>query len=210
MDYSNPLGAKFRAVRESTREGEPVRIVIGERSYSTDVLDLWDAITNIERIPRWFSPITGELKAGGHYQLEGNASGKILQCDPPETLNITWEYAGNISWVTISLTPESSGSRLKLQHTMLKDDSSEAHWEQFGPGATGLGWDLSFLELGLHIASGDTIDRKADEAWMVSDAGKTFMRSCADAWAEAHIADGAAPDIAHAMAQQTFNAYTGN
>jgi hypothetical protein len=41
------------------------------QSYDTDQDDLWDAVTNIERIPRWFLPISGDLKVGGSYQLEG-------------------------------------------------------------------------------------------------------------------------------------------
>jgi peptidoglycan hydrolase CwlO-like protein len=35
------------------------------RSYDAEIEELWDAVTNAERIPRWFAPITGELKLGG-------------------------------------------------------------------------------------------------------------------------------------------------
>ena len=64
------------------------------------------AITDRERIPRWFLPITGELELGGRYQLEGNAEGSILECTPPESLKLTWEFAGNVSWVHIDVTHE--------------------------------------------------------------------------------------------------------
>ena len=30
-------------------------------AYATDADDLWDAVTNGERIPRWFLPISGDL-----------------------------------------------------------------------------------------------------------------------------------------------------
>ena len=73
MDYSNALGIEGRAVKDAEYQGQPVRIVSGSRTYSAEIEELWDAVTNSERIPRWFAPITGELKLGGRYQLEGNA-----------------------------------------------------------------------------------------------------------------------------------------
>ena len=44
---------------------------------------MWDAVTSAERIPRWFLPISGDLRLGGRYQLEGNAGGEVLECAPP-------------------------------------------------------------------------------------------------------------------------------
>ena len=37
-----------------------------------------DALTDPERIGRWFLPISGDFRLGGRYQFEGNAGGKIL------------------------------------------------------------------------------------------------------------------------------------
>lgn len=210
MDYNNTLGVEFREVKDATYDDQPARVASGARTYATDPDDVWDALTNVERIPRWFLPISGDLKLGGRYQLKGNAGGEITRCDPSEALDVTWEYGGNVSWVTVRLRRDGEGTRLTLEHIMLKDEASEAHWEQFGPGATGIGWDLSFLGLALHLDSGgDAIDREAIDAWMVSDAGKGFMRDCAEAWGEAHIAAGEVPKVARAMAQRTANAYAG-
>jgi hypothetical protein len=39
--------------------------------YPASQSDLWDAVTNADRIPRWFLPVSGDLRLGGHYQLEG-------------------------------------------------------------------------------------------------------------------------------------------
>ena len=89
MDYSNASGIEYRVVKDAEYQGQPVRIVSGSRTYAAEVEELWDAVTSAERIPRWFSPITGELKLGGHYQLEGNASGDITRCEPPTALDIT-------------------------------------------------------------------------------------------------------------------------
>lgn len=210
MDYRNAMGIEYRVVKDTKHNGQPARVVSGSRTYSTKPEDLWDALTNIERIPRWFSPITGDLKIGGRYQLQGNAGGEITHCDPPRFLEVTWEYAGNVSWVSVRLEPAGGATRLTLEHIMLKDDASESHWKQYGPGATGVGWDLGFLGLGLHLESGgQTVDQEESNTWMASPAGKSFIRDCAKAWGAAHILSGEADDVANSLAEQTANAYTG-
>lgn len=210
MDWSRPLGTEIRHVRDVEHEGRSARAVEGSRVYATDAEDLWDALTNAERIPRWFLPVQGELKLGGRYQLEGNAGGRITRCEAPQALDVTWEVGDNVSWVSVRLAPEKEGVRLTLVHTMLKDDASEAHWATYGPGATGVGWDLSFLGLGMHLGSGgETIDREASEAWLTSDPGKAFIRACAEAWGEAHIAAGEEASVAQAMAARTASFYSG-
>jgi uncharacterized protein YndB with AHSA1/START domain len=210
MDYSHALGAEFREVRDVEHEGKPARAVEGSRLYSTAADDLWDAVTNAERIPRWFLPIRGELRLGGRYQLEGNAGGTITRCDPPEALDVTWEYGGSVSWVSVRLAPENDGVRLTLVHTMLKDEAGEEHWKTYGPGATGVGWDLSFVGLGMHLESGGgTVDPKASEAWLASDEGKAFVRASAESWGRAHAAAGEDAEVAQAMATRTASFYAG-
>ena len=209
MNFTNALGIEYRVVNQTEYEGQPARVVSGTRCYETDADDLWDALTNAERIPRWFLPITGELKIGGRYQLEGNAGGEIIQCDPRRSLRVTWEYAGNVSWVHVNLQPDGAGTRLTLEHIMLQDEASETHWKQFGPGATGVGWDLGFVGLGMHLETGETIDQAASHAWMASDEGKEFIRKSATAWGDAHIESGETPDVARAMATATAKAYCG-
>ncbi|MFQ5528167.1 MAG: SRPBCC family protein [Thermoanaerobaculia bacterium] len=210
MDYSDALGTEFREVRDVEHEGNPARAVEGSRFYSTGTDDLWHALTNAERLPRWFLPIRGDLRLGGRYHLQGNAEGTITRCDPPEALDVTWEYAGNVSWVSLRLAPENDGARLTLVHTMLKDEAGEAHWETYGPGATGVGWDLSFLGLGLHLESGGgTIDREASEAWLTSDQGKGFLRACAESWGRAHVEAGKDAKVAQAMAARAASFFAG-
>ena len=211
MDYGNAFGAEFREVQNRTRDGQAVRAVIGTRLYGTDCGDLWNALTDAERLPRWFLPVTGQLELGGRYQLEGNAGGSILKCDPPKELEITWEFGGNLSWVRVLLTPEADKTRMTLEHVMPKDQAADDHWKQYGPGAAGVGWDLSFLGLALHLKSGgQAIDAEKNNAWMASDAGKAFMRTCADGWREAHVKAGEDPGIAEAMAKKTGDFYTGS
>jgi len=206
---SNAIGAEFREVADREWEGRAAKAVVAARVYETDPDDLWDALTNIERIPRWFSPVTGELRLGGRFQIQGNAGGTVLRCDPGEALDITWEFAGATSWVTVRLAREGQGTRLTLEHVFPAADLDGEHWLKYGPAAVGVGWDLSFLGLGLHIASGGAKPPETDPAWAVSDEAKAFMRASADAWAAAHIAAGEDPDTAGRMAANTAAFYTG-
>lgn len=209
MDFSKPLGVEYRFVKNAVHSGQPARIVSGSRSFDTSADDLWEALTSPDRLPRWFLPVSGDLQLGGRYQLEGNAGGEITRCDPPKALEVTWECSGNVSWVHLTLESEDHGVRLTLEHIMLKDEESEAHWKKFGPGATGVGWDLSFIGLGMHLESGETIRQEESYAWMGSDEGKEFIRQCALAWGDAHIESGEEADVAGKMAEQTAKFYCG-
>lgn len=210
IDYTNAFGAESREVHDRIREGEPVRVLVATRGYATDRDDLWNALSDSERLPRWFMPISGRLEVGGRYHLQGNAEGSILLCDAPEFLEVTWEFAGNMSWVSVRLAREEGGTRLTLEHWMPKDEASEEHWSQYGPGAGGVGWDLSFLGLGLHLESGgQAIDESENAEWLASEAGKKFIRTSANFWGEAHVTAGEDPDIADAMALRTGDFYTG-
>ena len=206
--FDNALGAEFRRFENREHLGKPARAVVATRTYGTEPADLWDALTSRERIPRWFLPIEGDLRQGGRYQLIGNAGGTIIRCDPPQALDLTWEFGGGMSWVTVRLAADGKGTLLTLEHIVHAADVDQ-HWAQFGPGAVGVGWDLAFLGLGRYLQTGATVDQDAAMAWVRSDAGKDYMRASAKAWGQAHIAGGENPDIARGMADRTIAAYTG-
>ncbi len=209
MDFSNVLGIEYRVVKEITYDDQPARVVSGAAVFETDRDDLWDAITNPERIARWFLPISGELEMGGHYQLEGNAGGEIFKCNPPEALDVSWECSGNKSWVQLRLASEGEGTRLTLDHIMLKDEASEAHWRKYGPGATGVGWDLSFVGLEMHLKDREASLQKACEAWTTTESGKEFIRKSADGWCSAHVESGEEESVAKETSELTAKFYCG-
>ena len=209
MDYSNAFGIEYRVVKDAEYNSQPVRVVSGARIFNTEIKELWDAVTNVERIPRWFAPITGELKLGGRYQLKGNAGGEIIRCDAPTALDVTWEFYGNVSWVTVRLESVSDGTRLTLEHVMGKDKASEAHWKKYGPGATGVGWEYGFLGMGLYLKSGEPVSESETNTWSATKDGKAFIEKCAKEWGEAHIVAGEDRAIAEAMAIETVMFYSG-
>jgi uncharacterized protein YndB with AHSA1/START domain len=197
-----------REVRSATREGAPTRTTVVRRRFATDVDDLWEAVTDRDRLARWFLPVTGDLELGGRYQFEGNAGGVVETCEPPRGFSATWEFADQVSWVRVHLSPDGEGRTvLQLEHEAPVDDPS--FWETYGPGAAGIGWDLGLLGLGLHLGSdGAPVDPEAAQVWTLSDEGVAFVRAAALDWAAAAIDDGDDGEAAQQAAERTIAFYT--
>jgi len=207
IDIAATLGAVAREVASREHEGRPARVVVAARTYDTDIGDLWDALTSAERIPRWFLPISGDLRLGGRYQLKGNAGGEITTCEPPRRLAVTWEFGGQVSWVTVRLAEEApERTRLELEHLAHVDDK---FWDQYGPGAVGVGWELALMGLGLYLDTGEPNDPQAGAVWPTSPRGKSFVQGSSDGWCRASIAAGTDPAAAQAAAARTTAFYTG-
>ncbi|GAB3141770.1 SRPBCC family protein [Amycolatopsis stemonae] len=204
IDVSHQISAVRRTLGDRVLEGKEARVLTISQVYDTDLDDLWDACTNPERIPRWFLPVSGDLKPGGKYQFEGNAGGTVERCDPPKSFAATWEFGGNVSWIEVRLTPEGEGTRFELEHVAHVDD----RWDEFGPGAVGIGWDGALVGLVLHLSSGSAVDPEAAMAWMTSPEGIEFMTASGEAWYAADVAAGTDPSQARAAADRTLKAYT--
>ena len=78
VDVTAQIDAVERGVETTQRDGEEVRVQRLAQVYPATIDDVWDAVTSADRIPRWFLPISGDLRLGGRYQLEQNAGGEVL------------------------------------------------------------------------------------------------------------------------------------
>lgn len=207
INVEEQINAVHRQVGSRTIEAGDARTVVISQTYRATVDDVWDACTNAERLPRWFLPVSGELRLGGKYQLEGNAGGTIEACDPPNSFAATWEFGGEVSWIEVRI--ESVGdeqTRLQLEHIAVVDD---ARWLEYGPGAAGVGWDLGLIGLSLHLSGAPAVDPKEFEAWSVSSEGKQFVTAASERWGAANAAAGADSEAANAAAARTTAFYTG-
>lgn len=204
FDFATHLNMIKRSVVEGERDGKTVRAVTLQRPYATNVEDLWDAVTNTERIPRWFLPISGDLRLGGKYQLEGNAGGTITECGKPHFFAATWEFAGGASWIEVRIAVEGDGASLTLKHICPVDE----FWAQYGPGAVGVGWDLGTVGLAVHLA-GEKVGKFDEEAFAASPEGRALIGGASDDWARAAIEAGENPEQARKAARKTTAFYTG-
>ncbi len=209
MDFTQAFGATFRKVGESQRDGKTTRIVCASRTYPTSQQDLWSALTERERICRWFAEVSGDLEPGGRYAIKDNANGKITACEPPKTLALTWEFMSNVSWVSVTVEEVKDGALLTLEHEIPTDPESEIHWAQYGPGATGVGWELAFIGLDVHLSGDRQSSLDAGAAWAEGVQGKATLRIWAEEWSKAHVRAGEPVETANDMADRTAGFYTG-
>lgn len=199
------LAATCRSVKSTVRDGESAYAVVISRSYPVAVTALWDAVTNGERIGLWFLPVSGELEVGGRYQLERNAGGTVTACEALSRFSLTWEFGEDLNWVDVAVAADGDDSaRLTLTHSSRPSD----HWDRYGPGATGVGWEMGLVGLAIHL-SGPEAALPEDDTFTDTEEGRSFVRRSSAAWGEAAIAAGAEPGAARAAAGRTAAFYTG-
>ena len=205
FDVESHLAALARSVSMVERDGRPAGAVTLSRGCGATVADLWDAVTNRERIPRWFLPVQGDLEPGGRYRLEGNASGVITTCERPSHFALTWEFGGDTSWVEVGLADDGTGRpRITLTHTALLSP----HWDEYGPGAAGVGWEMGLLGLALHLAQ-PAAPKPDEAAFAASPDGRAFITGSSEAWGRAAARAGNDSTAAAAAARRTAAFYLG-
>ncbi|WP_396881780.1 SRPBCC family protein [Mycobacterium sp. SMC-4] len=209
MDVSEHVNAVRRTVGGRALEAGEARVVTLTRSYATGATDLWDACTNPERLPRWFAPVHGDLRLDGKYQVEGNASGTVLTCDPPHSFTATWEFGGGLSWIELTITDEGpEQASLQLDHIALVGDEM---WPQYGPGAVGIGWDLALLGLAIHLETGEAVPAEfREEEWVTTGAGRDYIRSAGEGWYRAQVASGEDTSVARRAADNSIAFFRGD
>jgi uncharacterized protein YndB with AHSA1/START domain len=114
---SDPIDDTERAIGARTIPAGEARTAVMRRRYDAAIEDVWAAVTEPERIARWFVAVKGDLRVGGTFHIDGNASGEIVRCQPPRHLALTWAYGDRpVDEVDVRLTPDGAGPLLELQH----------------------------------------------------------------------------------------------
>ena len=156
-DRHRPVRSTPSSARSAAAGSRPARAARSACSadYDAPIEDVWDALTNPERIGRWFLPISGDFRIGGRYQFEGNAGGEIVACDRPNRLRVTWVY-GEIGRPGRRLRGRGAAVGVEARTTRSSSSSTppscpRSVWDEYGPGAVGVGWDMGVLGLALHL-----------------------------------------------------------
>jgi uncharacterized protein YndB with AHSA1/START domain len=188
-------------ISATEREVGNERIAAGEaftvklrRRYDSPIEDVWSAFTEPDRLRRWFLPVTGDLRVGGTFDLEGNASGEILHCEPPHRLRVTWVYGDRTAdEVELRLTGSEDGTTVELEHAsvtrmvevegrmvdVILNDSETGIW------GLGTGWEMGLIGLGRFLRgelsegpAAESFDESSPELLQLAD-------RCGRAWAAA-------------------------
>ena len=207
-DIASEIHALQREVAKGPVAPGEARTLRLRRTYDAPIDDVWDALTNPERISRWFLPVSGDYRLGGRFQFEGNAGGEIVACERPNRVKVTWVYGemgdpAPSSEVEIRLAPSGDdATELELEHVAVVPDE---FWDQFGPGAVGVGWEQGALGLALHLSGGSVGD---PVAWQTSPEGVDFGTRSSAGWGAANQAAGADPDVVARNIAATTAFYT--
>ena len=184
-------------------DGRSVRL---QRDYDAPIEDVWDALTNPERIGRWFLPISGDYRLGGRYQFEGNAGGEIVACERPNRLKVTWVY-GEVDERRRRLGGRGPAVGRRRGRDPVRDGAHRGRARGDVGASTGRAPSASagtggLLGLALHLRGGSIVDDPA--AWQLSEEGRDFTTRSSEAWGEANRAAGADPEaVARGVADTT-------
>jgi uncharacterized protein YndB with AHSA1/START domain len=207
-DVLAELAAAHRAMGTGKVPAGDAYTIEVRRRYDARIDDVWDALTSPERLHRWLKPVTGDLRLGGKFELDGGEHGEILRCEPPRLLKVSWLYGPDAdAWpgtseVEVRLAPGPAGdTEFELIHAAVVE---EPLFPTYGPGAGGVGWDLHLLALARLLADGEAVDHEAVER---SPEGREFIRRSAAAWGEAHLAAGGEPEHVAAAVEATTKFY---
>lgn len=121
--------------------------VVMRRRYDAAIEELWSACTDPGRINQWFIEPKGDLKEGGSFSLEGNASGPIVRCEKPSRLTLGWVYGDKPdSEVELRLTAAGAGATtLELEHATIDDGMLVE---------VAVGWEMALDFLGAYLRGG--------------------------------------------------------
>ena len=116
------------------------RSVIVEREIAHPPEKIWRALTQPHLIAEWlmqndFSPVVDH-----RFRLSadwGAVDCQVQTVEPNKTLSYTWAAYGLESIVTFTLSPTSTGTRLRMEQTGFRPDQQQAYqgakygWQQF-------------------------------------------------------------------------------
>jgi uncharacterized protein YndB with AHSA1/START domain len=127
------------------------RSVVVEREFPHAPDKLWRALTQPHLIEEWLMKNDFRPAVGHRFNLRGDWGGvldcEVLAIEPNRTLSYTWNFAHDDaaynlqSVVTFTLTPTSTGTRLRMEQVGFRPDQRQAF------GGARAGWEQFFTKL---------------------------------------------------------------
>ena len=135
------------------------RSVVVEREIPYPPEKIWRALTQPQLIEEWLMKNDFKPAVGHRFNLRGDWGGvldcEVLAVEPNRTLSYTWNFAHDDaafnlnSVVTFTLTPTSTGTRLRMEQVGFRPDQRQAF------GGANQGWQQFFAKLEQVLARTD-------------------------------------------------------
>jgi uncharacterized protein YndB with AHSA1/START domain len=127
-----------------TNAAPETRSVIVEREVPYPPEKIWRALTQSHLIEEWL--MTNDFKPDESHRFNfsaswGDVNGQVQTVEPHKTLSYTWDTKDLRSVVTWTLTPTSTGTRLRMEQSGFRADQ-----EPYFRGAK-VGWPQFFAKL---------------------------------------------------------------
>jgi len=152
----------------SLRSNDGKGIVRIEDRYDTDIHELWSALTDPNRLARWYGQVEGDLRPGGEFRLylesDGwDGTGLVEACEPPRRLLVTTRETDE-SWrkgrgaepfdeaIEATLTADGDQTVLVIEVRGLPLDKIAFY---------GAGWQIHAENLAAHVAGHERGDSEA-------------------------------------------------
>ena len=174
------LGTKLIAAGEA-------RTAVLRRAFAASIDDLWSAITDPARLRSWFTAPRGELRLGGTYALEASGHGRILRCDAPRMLRVTWSTGpGHPDELEVRLSKaDEGGTVLELEHASVAMTAADGVTDAIL--GVGVGWELAMAWLERYVA-GDGLPRApgrtGEAAFQPTAEDQALVAGSARAWTD--------------------------
>jgi uncharacterized protein YndB with AHSA1/START domain len=106
------------------------RSVVVEREIPYPPEKIWRALTQPHLIEEWLMKNDFKLVVGHRFNLRadwGAVDCQVMVVEPNKTLSYTWGAYGLGSVVTWTLTPTSTGTRLRMEQSGFRPDQQQAY-----------------------------------------------------------------------------------
>lgn len=181
-------------------------VVVLEQTFTNSADDIWQALTTPESLGVWLEPVDIISQEKRRFRTgKTGTEGTVEIFDAPRLLQVSWENGSQIGELQISITQTEAGSSLTLRHRVPADE----HWDTYGTGATGVGWDGAFLALHAYLSGRAATVRERMAALEGSEEGNRFIEDSSKAWEAAQVKAGDDEATARSQAERTQAFYRG-
>jgi uncharacterized protein YndB with AHSA1/START domain len=153
MSSNAPAGTRILGSLRSVDGKGAVRM---QDRFSTDIDDLWSALTEPRRLARWIAEVDGDdLRIGGvvraRFTSQWEGTVRVEACEPPRRLLLVTEADGRPDVLIIEATLTADGDQ-----TVLVVEERGMPLEHVGD--YGAGWQVHIEDLAAHIAGRERCD----------------------------------------------------